>query len=126
MKAKEPEDATDRVVGIVNGIFTELKKDGIDPTDAAVSARIVSWLGAHGDELDKDELKELIGVGIDYASAAFQDAVDSDEAPETYAEVANPQKFWTSFKKKCSVKDYGVARGPLMTLRDLLKRRDEA
>jgi len=113
-----------KVDEILDGIFAEAKADGRKADVAYVSSHIVSYLGAHGDELDDYVKEQLILAGVNYATIAFKEITGSKVAPTTYAEVAQPQKFWANFKHKCTVKNYGLARGPLMTLRDLLSRRE--
>lgn len=113
-----------KVDGIIAGIFSDLKDDGIKPDVAAVSARIVSYLGAHGDELSNADLEELINVGINYAGTAYSEVTGLSPVPATYAEVADYNKWWRNNQKACKA-NKGEARAVLMTLRDLLRRRDE-
>jgi len=119
--------AENKSTGVVEGIITkiqaELKADGILADVAAVSSRIVSYLGAHGDELDPDDLADLITAGINYASIAYKD-VTGLTPPTNFDQVADYNKWWRNNQKACKAPK-GEARAVLMTLRDLLKRRDD-
>jgi hypothetical protein len=108
---------------IIQGIFADLKADGITADVASVSARIVSYLGAHGDELDYADLSSLIDAGINYASTAYTEVTGLKKVPLTYAEVADFNRWWRNNKAACKA-PAGQAKAVLMTLRDLLNRKE--
>jgi hypothetical protein len=108
---------------IIQGIFADLKADGITADVASVSARIVSYLGAHGDELDYADLSSLIDAGINYASTAYTEVTGLKKVPLTYAEVADFNRWWRNNKAACKA-PAGQSKAVLMTLRDLLNRKE--
>jgi len=121
LNEEKPPAPIDEVDDIINGLFSDLEADGIKSTTAAVSSRVVSWLGAHQNELNKVEQKDLISFGLDLAKQAYSKVTGLDKVPAAYAEVADYNKWWRANQKACKAPK-GEARAVLMTLRDLLKR----
>lgn len=115
-------EGSPKVEDVIDSIFDDLAADGIPPNVSAVSARIVSWLGAHEDELTKAEKKELVQAGINYASSAYTTVTGLTPVPTSYDEVADYNKWWRNNQKSCKAPK-SEARAVLMTLRDLLRRR---
>ena len=118
----DPGNATDK---IINTIINALEDDGIEATDKSIPAHILSWYAYHADELKLADKKELLRVGIEMAKRAFGVAAQTAVVPSTYAEIARPQVWFLTHKKSCAVKDYGVVKPILMTLRDLLRKQSE-
>lgn len=116
-------EINENIKDIIQQIEEDIKADGLDVTDAAVSSRIVSYYAAHQDELTQEEKEELLGYGIDLASIAFE-GMSGLEAPMSYDEVADFNKYWRSVSMDCKVPKEQV-RPLLMTLRDLLKKRED-
>jgi len=108
--------------GIVQQIEQEIEADGLDVTDAAVASRIVSYYSIHSDELTQEQKEELLDYGIDLASVAFEE-MSGIEAPMSYDEVADFNKYWRSVAMGCKAPKEQV-RPVLMTLRDLLNKRE--
>jgi hypothetical protein len=116
-------EGSPKVEKVIDSIFEDLEADGIKPDVSAVSSRIVSWLGAHEGELTGAERAELIQAGINYASNAYVTVTGLQSVPKFYAEVADYNKWWRNNKAACKA-PAGAAKAVLMTLRDLLGRRD--
>ena len=116
-------EGSSRVEQVIDSIFEDLAADDIPSDVSAVSARIVSWLGAHEGELTGNERAELIQAGINYASSAYVTVTGLKDVPRNYAAVADYNKWWRNNKAACKA-PAGQAKAVLMTLRDLLKRRD--
>lgn len=115
------EDDGDKVSDIINGIFDESKADGLkSPTTAYVASHIVSWLGAHEDELTDDEKEELINYGINYATDAYKTTTGLTKLP-TAKESAQFNTWWLNNKVACKAPK-GEARAVFMILRDLMTR----
>jgi hypothetical protein len=110
---------------IVNDIVDGIEADGIPVTDQAIASRIISWIGAHGSELMKPDLADLLDTGIILAKRAFGKNMMTKDIPETYADCADYNAWWRDHSPNCQVKDFGIAKPLLMTLRDLLKQREE-
>jgi hypothetical protein len=113
----------DKVGGILDSIFDDAAADGLPNDVAYVSSHIVSYLGAHGDELNDADKEELIQCGINYAETAYRSVTGLKKVPATYAEAADYNKWWRENKAKCKA-PVGKAKAVFMTLRDLLNRRD--
>jgi hypothetical protein len=116
-------DDGDVVAETINDIMAQAKKDGLEADTAYVASHIVSWLASHEDELTDAEKKELIGYGIDYAEDAYLSVTGLKKVPQTYAEVADYNKWWRNNKAACKA-PAGQAKAVLMTLRDLLNRKE--
>jgi hypothetical protein len=116
-------EGSPKVEKVIDSIFEDLAADGIKPDVSSVSSRIVSWLGAHEGELTGAERAELIQAGINYASNAYVTVTGLQSVPKFYAEVADYNKWWRNNKAACKA-PAGAAKAVLMTLRDLLGRRD--
>jgi len=108
--------------GIIKQIERDIIEDGLEVTDAAVASRIVSYYSIHSDELTQEQKEELLDYGIDLASVAFEE-LSGVEAPMSYDEVADFNKYWRSIVMGCKVPKEQV-RPILMTLRDLLRKRE--
>jgi len=121
MDDEKPPEPIDKVDDIINGLFYDLQEDGVKSTSAAVASRVVSWLGAHQDELNEAEKKDLIAFGLDLAKKAYATTTGLDKVPAKYSEVSDYNKWWRENQKACKAPK-GEARAVLMTLRDLLKR----
>jgi hypothetical protein len=111
------------VDNILDGIFAEAKADGLPNDVAYVSSHIVSYLGAHGDELDDYTKEQLILAGINYAETAYTEVTGLTKLP-TYATSRDYNKWWRDNSAKCSAPK-GQAKAVFMTLRDLLARKEE-
>ena len=121
MGEEQPPEPIDKVNDIIQGLFYDLEEDGVKSTPAAIASRVVSWLGAHQDELSKVEQDDLINFGLDMAKKAYTKTTGLDKVPAKYSEVSDYNKWWRENQKACKAPK-GEARAVLMTLRDLLKR----
>jgi len=121
MDDETPPAPIDKVNDIISGLFYDLQEDGVKSTPAAVASRVVSWLGAHQNEIPEDEQKDLIAFGLDLAKKAYKTTTGLNKVPAKYSEVADYNKWWRENQKACKAPK-GEARAVLMTLRDLLKR----
>jgi hypothetical protein len=116
----EADGAVDQAI---DAIYADLKADNVKPTTAAVAARVVSWLGSHVGELNKTDEKELLAWGIQNAQYAYVSTTGLKDAPTKYAEVADYNKWWRENQQACKAPK-AEAKAILMTLRDLLKRKE--
>jgi hypothetical protein len=111
-----------KVDKVINGIYDDLKADGIKTTVAAVASRVVSWLGAHGDELTDAEREDLIDYGIDCASEGYVKVTGLTKVP-TYENSRDYNKWWRENSVACKAPK-AEAKAVFMTLRDLLNRKE--
>jgi hypothetical protein len=101
----------------------DLEDDGIDLTDEAYASRMLPYLGNHEDDMDDATKEQWVRVGLQRAINAFE-AKSGMDAPDSYDDVADHQKWWRSNKKTCAVKDWGIIKPLLMNLRAWLKLSD--
>ena len=110
------------VDGVLDKILNDAEADGLPGDVAYVSSHIVSYLGAHGDELDDYNREQLILAGVNYAETAYKEVTGLTKLP-TYETSRDYNKWWRDNSAKCSAPK-GAAKAVFMTLRDLLARKE--